>query len=98
MKSLTPKKTALLPNYPNPFNPETWIPYQLASPTDVRIDIYASDGQVVRQLDIGHQTVGIHQVHWNGNNEQGEKVASGVYFYTLRAGDFMATRRMLIMK
>ena len=98
LKSLTPKETALLPNYPNPFNPETWIPYQLASPADVRIDIYASDGQLVRQLDIGQQIVGIHQQHWDGNNDQGEKVASGVYFYTLRAGDWTATRKMSIMK
>ena len=98
LKSLTPKHTALLPNYPNPFNPETWIPYQLASPVDVQIDIYSSDGKLVRHLDLGHQDLGIHQVHWNGNNELGEKVASGIYFYTLTAEDYSATRKMLIRK
>ena len=95
---LTPKQTVLLPNYPNPFNPETWIPYQLASAADVSITIYTSEGKLVRQLNIGHQTFGIHQVHWDGNNDYGEKVASGIYFYTLTAGDFSATRKMSIMK
>ena len=98
LKSLTPKQTALLPNYPNPFNPETWIPYQLASPTDVSISIYTTVGKLVQQIDLGHQPVGIHQVHWEGNNKLGEKVASGVYFYTLTAGEYTATRKMSIMK
>ena len=103
LKLLTPKKTVLLPNYPNPFNPETWIPYQLASPTDVRIDIYASDGQLVRQLDLGHKSGGIYQnrdraAYWDGRNVVGEPVASGVYFYVLRTGDYTATRKMLNMK
>ena len=100
---LTPKKTSLLPNYPNPFNPETWIPYQLAKPADVSISIYTADGKLVRTLVIGHQTVGIYQgkdraAHWDGKNALGESVASGVYFYTLQAGDFTATRKMLIRK
>lgn len=100
---LTPKQTALLPNYPNPFNPETWIPYQLASPSDVRIDIYTSEGKLVRALTLGPKTVGVYQDHtraayWDGRNTQGELVASGVYFYTFKAGDFTATRKMLIMK
>ena len=103
LKSLTPKQTALLPNYPNPFNPETWIPYQLASPADARIDIYTSDGQLIRQLDLGYKLVGIYQnrsraAYWDGRNTQGEPVASGVYFYVLRAGGFTATRKMSIMK
>ena len=103
LKSLTPKQTALLPNYPNPFNPETWIPYQLASPADARIDIYTSDGQLVRQLDLGYKSVGIYQnrsraAYWDGRNTQGEPVASGVYFYVLRAGAFSGTRKMSIMK
>ena len=103
LATLTPKATALLPNYPNPFNPETWIPYQLAEPADVKIAIYAVDGKLVRTLALGHQEVGIYQskshaAHWGGRNAQGEPVASGVYFYTLTAGDFTATRKLLIRK
>ena len=98
-----PKKTALLANYPNPFNPETWIPYQLAAPAAVEITIYAGDGQIVRALSLGHQPAGIYEsrsraVYWDGRNEVGETVASGVYFYTLTAGDFTATRKLLIRK
>ena len=97
------KRNQLFQNYPNPFNPETWIPYQLAKPTDVRIFIYAADGKRIRMLDLGHQPVGIYQnksraAYWDGRNAQGEPVASGVYFYTLTAGDFSATRKMLIRK
>ena len=103
LAALTPKETALLPNYPNPFNPETWIPYQLAKPVDVSISIYAANGQLVRTLDLGHQPVGIynsksHAAYWDGKNALGEPVASGVYFYTLTAEDFTATRKMLIRK
>ncbi len=103
LSALTPKETALLPNYPNPFNPETWIPYQLAQPADVTVTIYAADGTLVRTLDLGHQPVGLYQsrnraAHWDGKNAVGESVASGVYFYTLKAGDFSATRKMLIRK
>ena len=101
--AFTPKKTALLANYPNPFNPETWIPYQLATHADVHISIYTADGKLVRMLDLGHQPVGTYQgksraAHWDGRNTVGEPVASGVYFYTLTAGDFTATRKMLILK
>ena len=97
------EKTALLPNYPNPFNPETWIPYQLSEPADVNISIYAVDGKLVRTLAFGHQPVGIYEsknraAYWDGRNTLGEPVASGVYFYTLTAGDFTATRKMLIRK
>ena len=103
LTALIPKDTALLVNYPNPFNPETWIPYQLAEPADVTLTIYAINGTVVRPLALGHQPVGIYQdksraVYWDGRNEVGEPVASGVYFYTLTAGDFAATRKMLIRK
>ena len=98
LASLTPKETALLPNYPNPFNPETWIPYQLATPADVRISIYTADGKLVRQLDLGHRPVGVWTAHWNGKNTQGESVASGVYFYTLTAGQFSGTRPMVMAK
>ncbi len=103
LKALTPKKTALLANYPNPFNPETWIPYQLAKPANVRISIYTTDGKLIRQLDLGHQPVGMyHQrsnaAYWDGKNGLGESVASGVYFYTFSAGEFSATRKLLIRK
>ena len=103
LAALTPKETVLLPNYPNPFNPETWIPYQLAKAADVCISIYAANGTLVRKLDLGHQPVGIYQTrnraaHWDGKNSLGETVASGVYFYTLNVGDFSATRKMLIRK
>ena len=103
LASLTPKETALLPNYPNPFNPETWLPYQLAEPADVSISIYAADGKLVRRLDLGHQPVGIYEsrgraAYWDGRNTLGEPVASSVYFYTLSTGNFTATRKMLIRK
>ncbi|MDE0316372.1 MAG: leucine-rich repeat domain-containing protein [Candidatus Poribacteria bacterium] len=98
-----PEKTALLMNYPNPFNPETWIPYHLAKPADVTLTIYAANGTVVRSLVLGHQAAGIYQsrgraVYWDGKNEIGESVASGIYFYMFTAGDFTATRKMLLMK
>ena len=103
LAALIPKETGLLPNYPNPFNPETWIPYQLAQPSEVTLTIYAVDGTMVRTLALGHQPMGIYQdksraAYWDGRNEVGESVASGVYFYTLTAGDFTATRKMLIRK
>ena len=103
LAAITPKETALLPNYPNPFNPETWIPYQLAEPAKVTVTLYDIKGHVVRNLDLGHQRAGIYQTrtraaHWDGRNAVGEPVASGVYFYTLTAGDFTATRKMLIRK
>ena len=98
-----PKETALLPNYPNPFNPETWIPFQLAKDADVTLHIYAVNGTLVRTLALGHQPAGIYRsrsraAYWDGQNKFGESVASGVYFYTLTAGNFSATRKMLIRK
>ena len=103
LDSLIPKETVLLANYPNPFNPETWIPYQLSTPAPVRLHIYAVNGQLVRYLDLGHQPAGIYQsrsraAYWDGRNAVGESVASGLYFYTLTANDFTATRKMLIIK
>ena len=103
LASLLPEKTALLPNYPNPFNPETWIPYHLAKPADATVHIYAAGGTLVRTLALGHQVAGIYQsraraAYWDGKNEVGESVASGVYFYTLTAGDFMGTGKMLVVK
>ena len=101
--AVTPKETALLSNYPNPFNPETWIPYHLSKDADVTLHIYGVDGTLVWTLDLGYQASGIYQTrsraaYWDGKNEFGEPVASGVYFYTLTAGDFTATRKMLILK
>lgn len=98
-----PQKTELLANYPNPFNPETWIPYQLAKDAEVSLTIYAIDGYIVRRLALGHQPPGLYEnrnraAYWDGRNQFGEPVASGLYFYTLTAGDFTATRRMLILK
>ena len=98
-----PAETELLRNYPNPFNPETWIPYRLAQDAFVTLTIYDGSGQVVRTLDIGHQVASIYEsrskaVYWNGRNDFGETVASGIYFYTLTAGDFSATRKMVILK
>ena len=103
LSALTPKETLLLPNYPNPFNPETWIPYQLVEPADVTFRIYSVDGKLIRTLVVGHQPAGIYQhrscsAHWDGKNDIGEPVASGIYFYTLTAGDFTVTRKMLIRK
>ena len=100
---LIPEETALLPNYPNPFNPETWIPYQLSEPAEVTLRIYAVNGELVRTLTLGQTPAGIYQsrsraAYWDGRNSLGESVASGVYFYTLTAGDFTATRKLLIRK
>ena len=101
--ALIPKEAVLLPNYPNPFNPETWIPYQLSKSADVTLHIYAINGTLVRTLTLGHQPAGMYQnrsraAYWDGRNAFGEPVASGVYFYTLTAGNFTATRKMLIRK
>ncbi len=103
LDNIIPDKTILLPNYPNPFNPETWIPYDLGTDANVKIDIYNMKGQRVRQLAIGHQVAGTYRTqsraaHWDGRNSTGEPVASGVYVYTLQAGKFKATRRMVILK
>ncbi len=98
-----PEKTQLLANYPNPFNPETWIPYELATDTDVRITIYASNGVVVRRLTLGHQTAGYYTdreraAYWDGRNASGEQVASGIYFYQLETDDMSSLRKMVILK
>ena len=101
--SRIPSETKLLLNYPNPFNPETWIPYQLAETTEVTVMIYTMNGSLVRTLALGHQAAGTYKsksqaAYWDGRNELGEQVASGLYFYTLTAGDFSATGKMLIRK
>ncbi len=101
--SLTPKETKLLANYPNPFNPETWIPYRLAEDAFVILTIYGSMSRVVRTLEVGHRVAAFYEsrskaIYWDGRNEFGEQVASGVYFYHLSAEDYSATRKMLILK
>ena len=98
-----PAETELLANYPNPFNPETWIPYRLAEDAFVTLTIYDQIGQVVRTLDVGHRIAAVYQsrskaIYWDGRNEFGEPVVSGVYFYHLSAGDYSATRKMVILK
>lgn len=97
------KRTALLQNFPNPFNPETWIPYTLADNTDVKVRIYDVEGKLVRNLDIGYQRAGRYlsrekAIYWDGRDQLGEAVSSGVYFYTLKTDRFSDTRRMVILK
>jgi hypothetical protein len=99
----SPTKTALLQNYPNPFNPETWLPFKLASDSHVEINIYNVKWQFVKKLDLGFKEAGYHMdktsaAHWNGRSQIGEQVASGLYFYTIKAGKFIATRRMVMIK
>ena len=112
--SLTPKETELLANYPNPFNPETWIPYRLAEDAFVTLTIYDGTGHIVRTLDVGYRIASAYEnqskaIYWDGRNDVGEPVASGVYFYHLSAGRsglsvhltggiYSATRRMVILK
>ena len=97
------KQTELLQNFPNPFNPETWIPYQLANDALVTVDIYDQSGHIVRALDIGKQKSGVYRAktnaaYWDGRNQNGELVTSGTYYYQFRAGDYSASRRMVIVK
>ena len=98
-----PAETALLHNYPNPFNPETWIPYQLAHAADVTLTIYDTQGVLVRQLNLGYQQAGYYTnrtraAYWDGRNHLGEAVGSGLYFYQLSAGDYSAIQKMVILK
>ena len=98
-----PTQTQLLPNYPNPFNPETWMPYRLAEAASVTLTIYDATGHLVRSIDVGHKPAAVYEsrskaIYWDGRNDFGEQVASGLYFYTLTANDFSATRKMLILK
>ena len=103
LSSQVPEITRLGQNYPNPFNPETWVPYQLHQPATVSVTIYNVAGAMVRQISVGFRPAGSYQsigraVYWDGRTDYGETVASGVYFYTLQAGDFTATRRLVILK
>ena len=98
-----PEKTQLLANYPNPFNPETWIPYELATDTNVKITIYNTQGGVVRTLQLGQQSAGYYTgrdraAYWDGRNAIGEQVASGIYFYQFETDDMSALRKMVILK
>ena len=103
LESLTPRETALLPNYPNPFNPETWIPYQLAEDANVTLTIYDINGARVRRLEMGYQPAGYYTdranaAYWDGRNSSGELVASGAYYYELATPWFRSLRRMAIVK
>ena len=103
LAAIRPDATQLLANYPNPFNPETWIPYHLANPSNVQITIYDTRGIVIRQLDLGHQPEGYYTsrsraAYWDGRNDVGERVASGIYFYQLQADGLSSLRKMVILK
>ena len=98
-----PSEFALQQSFPNPFNPDTWVPYKLAKDVDVAIRIYDVAGRLVRTLDLGHKPAGFYTskskaAYWDGKNEAGESVSSGVYFYTLQAGKFAATKKMIMAK
>ncbi|MCH8294692.1 T9SS type A sorting domain-containing protein, partial [Candidatus Poribacteria bacterium] len=104
-----PTETKLLANYPNPFNPETWIPFRLAKDSKVTLTIYDLTGKIVRSIEIGHTYAAVYEskdkaIYWDGRNGLGERIASGIYFYTLtargstKASSYTATRKMLILK
>ena len=100
---IIPEKSALLQNYPNPFNPETWIPFHLKGEASVSIRIFNLSGQLIKTLDLGHTDAGVYvsrtkAAYWDGKNEAGEEVSSGIYFYSITAGDFSATKKMIIRK
>ena len=102
-KQLLPKRTVLLQNYPNSFNPDTWIPYQLAVGSFVTISIYNSKGHLIHTISLGNKPAGIYitkdkAAYWDGKDSLGQKIASGVYYYTLKTGNFIATRKMVILK
>ena len=98
-----PAQTELLANYPNPFNPETWIPFRLAEDSNVSVSIYGASGSLVRTIDIGFTPAAVYEgrsdaIYWDGRNDFGEQVSSGIYFYHLSAGEFSGTRKMVIVK
>ena len=103
LASMRPDKTALLANYPNPFNPETWIPYHLGKSANVQITVYDAYGTAIRHLELGHQLSGYYThrsqaAYWDGKNDFGERVASGVYFYQMQADTVSPMRKMVILK
>ena len=98
-----PTQTQLLPNYPNPFNPETWIPFQLAQDSTVTAKIYDVTGKLIRMIELGHVPAGNYvesnrAIYWDGRSENGEQVSSGTYFYQIQADDYTDTRKMVILK
>lgn len=98
-----PGDTRLLSAYPNPINPDVWIPYQLGSDSRVTIRVHDMLGRLVRTLDLGHKPAGFYTgkskaAYWDGRNEVGEQVSSGIYFYNIQAGDFTATRKMVVAR
>ena len=105
-KTLSPKiteETKVLQNYPNPFNPETWIPFSLKEKARVTIKIYNLTGQLIRTLDLGEREAGEYTTkdkaaYWDGHNDEGEEIASGIYFYQLKAGDKVFTKKMVVLK
>ena len=101
--AVAPERSALLQNFPNPFNPETWIPYHLEEASEVKIRIYSAAGELVRELDLGSKPAGLYVTHdraayWDGRSASGEEVASGIYFYSIRAGDFAAVRKLTVLR
>ena len=101
--AMKPSQGVLLQNFPNPFNPETWIPFRLSKPGTVNINIYSASGQLVRRLNLGHRDVGDYSsrdraIYWDGKNDDGEQVTSGIYFYSIKSGDFTATKKMIISR
>ena len=98
-----PVQTQLLPNYPNPFNPETWIPFELSQDSGVKLTIYDVAGNLVRVISVGYVQAGSYvgrsrAIYWDGKTDAGESVASGTYFYTLTAEDYTSTQKMIILK
>jgi hypothetical protein len=98
-----PTTTQLLANYPNPFNPETWIPFELSQDAAVTVTIYDVQGKRIRQLQLGQVTAGRYvtadqAAYWDGKTETGEAVSSGTYFYQIEAGDYTETRKMVVLK
>ena len=98
-----PEQTQLLSNYPNPFNPETWIPFELNQDSDVNLAIYDMAGRLVRRLDIGFQKAGTYlqrdrAICWDGRTQSGEQVASGTYFYTLKTEGYVSIQKMIILE
>ncbi len=103
LSSIKPVETVLMPNYPNPFNPETWIPYHLSQDAEVVVRIYDTKGRIARTLDMGFQSFGYYAsrnkaAYWNGRTDSGEMVSSGTYFYQIQAGDYTETRKSVILK
>ena len=101
--AIPPERSDLMQNYPNPSNPETWIPYQLRESGEVTVRIHSITGELIRELKLGYKSAGLYvtkdrAAYWDGRTESGERAASGVYFYTISAGDFRETKKLIILK